>query len=168
MRKFLLAATCGVGVLAMPANATTLFPWMLKPQNELTHAECLAAVRHDSNYSWSRGACHMKFIRYAAGVVLRDTRAQEEPDAIMKKGELFNITQYRPKEGLYCGHGANCYPSKDIKLLGSVLTGPYNGNQKMGDETDLWQGVDTSCELILADKVNIIKAGAQKLFQDCH
>jgi hypothetical protein len=86
----------------------------------------------------------------------------------MKKGELFNITQYRPREGLYCGHGSYCYPSKDIKLLGSVLTGPYNGNQKMGDETDLWQGVATSCELIIADKVSIIKAGAQKLFEDCH
>jgi hypothetical protein len=168
MRKLLLATTCGVGMLAMPAHATTLFPWMLKPQNELTHAECLAATRHDSNYWWSGGTCHMKFIRYAAGVVLRDTGAQEEPDAIMKKGELFNITQYRPKEGLYCGHGSYCYPSKDIKLLGSVLTGPYDGNQKMGDETDLWQGVNTSCELIIADKVNIIKAGGQSLFQDCH
>ena len=119
-------------MLAMPAHATTLFPWMLKPQNELTHAECLAAMRHDSNYWWSRGACHMKFIRYAAGVVLRNTRAQEEPDAIMKKGELFNITQYRPKEGLYCGHGDYCYPSKDIKLLGSVLTGPLQRRSKDG------------------------------------
>jgi hypothetical protein len=110
----------------------------------------------------------MKFIRYAAGVVLRDTRAQEEPDAIMKKGELFNITQFRPKESLYCGHGDYCYPSKDIKLLGSVLTGPYNGNQTMGDETDLWQGVGTSCELIIADKTNITKFGAKTLFKDCH
>jgi hypothetical protein len=58
--------------------------------------------------------------------------------------------------------------SKDIKLLGSVLTGPLNGDQKLGDETDLWQGVGTSCELILADKVNIVKAGAQELFKDCH
>jgi hypothetical protein len=168
MKKLLLAATCGVGMLSMPAHATTLSPWMLKPQNELTHAECLAAMRHDSNYSWSRGACHMKFIRYAAGVVFQDTRAEENPDAIMKKGELFNVTQYRPKEGLYRGHGSYSYPSKDIKLLGSVLTGPYNGDQKMGGEIDLWQGVDTSCELILADKVNIIKAGAQKLLKDCH
>ena len=142
---------------------------MLKTQNELTHAESLAAMRHDSNYWWSQGACHMKFIRYAAGVVLQDTRAEEAPDAVMKKGELLdNMTQYRPKERLYCGHGGYCYPSKDIKLLGSVLTGPYNGDKKLGDESDSWQGVGTSCELILADKANIVKAGAQKLFTDCH
>jgi hypothetical protein len=167
MRKLLLAATCGVGMLAVPAHGKALFPWLLKPQNELTHAECLAAMRHDRNYWWSRGACHMKFIRYAAGIVLRDTTNPDNPDDIKKKSELFYITQYRPKEGLYCGHGSGCYPSKDIKLLGSVLTGPDN-DQKTGDETDLWQGVDTSCELIMADKVAIIKAGAQTLFKDCH
>ena len=32
----------------------------------------------------------------------------------------------------------------------------------------IWQGVGTSCELILADKVNIVKAGAKELFKDCH
>ena len=169
MRKLLLTATCAVGTLALPAGATTPLPWMLKPQNELTRAECLAAMRHDSNYWWSHGACHMKFIRYAAGVVLHDTRAQEAPEAIMKKGQLLdNITQYRPREGLYCSHGGYCYPAKDIKLLGSVLTGPYNGDQKLGDASDSWQGVGASCELILADKVNIVNAGAQKLFTDCH
>jgi len=168
MRKLLLAAICGAGMLAASAHATTLPPWILKSQDQLTRAECQAARRHDSNYFWSRGACHMKFIRYAAGVALRDTPAQEAPDAILKQGALFNITQYRPKEGLYCGHGSYCYPSKDIKLLGSVLTGPYNGDQKMGDETDAWQGVGASCELILADKANIIKAGAQTLLKDCH
>ena len=106
MRSLLFTVTCVVWTLAPPAQATRLFPWMLKTQNELTHAECLAAMRHDSNYWWSQGACHMKFIRYAAGVVLQDTRAEEAPDAVMKKGELLdNMTQYRPKEGLYCGHG---------------------------------------------------------------
>ncbi|MGA8170851.1 MAG: hypothetical protein WB816_08480 [Methylocystis sp.] len=168
MRKLLLAAACGVGMFAAPAHAATLTPWMLKPQNELTHAECLGAMRHDRNYSWSRGACHMKFIRDAAGVVLRDTKVDGNPDAILKKGEVINITQYRPKEGLYCGHGAGCSPSKDIMLLGSVLTGPDKDDPKTGDESDLWQGVDTSCELILADKAEIIKAGAQKLLRDCH
>ncbi len=164
MRKLLAVAAWGVGILALPAGATTLFPWVLKAASELTHAECLAAMRHDSSYWWSRGACHMKFIRYAAGVATQDS----EGDAGLKKGELVdNITQYRPKEGLYCGHGSGCFPSKDIKLLGSVLTGPYS-DQKSGDDSDLWQGVGTSCELILADKANIVKAGAQQLMKDCH
>ena len=163
-----MAAACGIGMLATPAGAAKLFPWILKSQDQLTHAECLGAMRHDSNYWWSRGACHMKFIRDAAGVVLRDISAPDNSKDIQKQGELFEgITQYRPKEGLYCGHGAGCYPSKDIKLLGSVLTGPYS-DEKAGDETDLWQGVGTSCELILADKAEIIKAGAQKLLKDCH
>jgi len=110
----------------------------------------------------------MKFIRYAEGVVIRDVAAKEDPDSIMKKGELLTaITQYRPDEGTYCEHVGYCYRAKDVKLLGSVLTGPYT-NEKVGDETDLWQGVSTSCELILADRINIIKANAQEMFTDCH
>jgi hypothetical protein len=146
----------------------TKYPWMVKSQTELTKAECTAAMRHDSNYWWAHGKCHMKFIRYAFGVIIRDVAAKENPDAIMKKGELFtSITQYRPDEGTYCGHGGYCYPAKDVKLLGSVLTGPYT-TEKAGDETDLWQGVGTSCELILADRVNIIIANAQEMFTGCH
>jgi hypothetical protein len=141
---------------------------MVKSQTELTKAECAAAMRHDSNYSWAHGKCHMKFIRYAAGVVIRDTAANEAPDSIARKGELLTaITQYRPDEGTYCEHGGYCYAAKDVKLLGSVLTGPYS-NEKLGDESDLWQGVNTSCELILADSANIINANAQELFTGCH
>jgi hypothetical protein len=110
----------------------------------------------------------MKFIRYAFGVVIKDVAAKENPDSIMMKGELFTgITQYRPDEGTYCAHGGYCYSAKDVKLLGSILTGPYT-DQKAGDETDLWQGVSTSCELILADRINIVKAKAQEMLVDCH
>jgi hypothetical protein len=141
------------------ANEITIkYPWIVKSQTELTKAECTAAMRHDSNYWWARGKCHMKFIRYAAGVVIRDVAAKENSDSIMKKGELLTaITQYRPDEGTYCEHVGYCYPAKDVKLLGSILTGPYT-DQKAGDETE---GVGTSCELILADRINIIKANAR-------
>ncbi len=170
IRKLLL--TIGAVVLfATPARAdeiTTKYPWIVKPQNELTHAECKAAMRHDANYWWARGACHMKFIRDAWGVVIRDTAANEAPDAIVKKGELLTaITQYRPDEGTYCQHGGSCLPAKDVKLLGSILTGPDTGEYKVGDESDLWQGVSTSCELILADRANIIEAKAQEMLRDC-
>ena len=56
-------------------------------------------------------------------------------------------------------------PAKDVKLLGSILTGPDTGEYKVGDESDLWQGVSTSCELILADRANIIEAKAQEMLQ---
>jgi hypothetical protein len=158
-------------MLSSPAytdEITTRYPWLVKPQTELTHTECAAAMRHDSNYWWAHGKCHMKFIRYAFGVVTKDVAANENPDSIMKKGELFTgITQYRPDEGTYCAHGGYCYSAKDVKLLGSILTGPYT-DQKAGDETDLWQGVSTSCELILADRINIVKAKAQEMLVDCH
>jgi hypothetical protein len=169
MRKTILLATlAALNTFAYANEITTKYPWMAKSQTELTRAECMAAMRHDSNYWWAHGKCHMKFIRYAFGVAIRDVAAKENSDSIMKKGELLTaITQYRPNEGIYCEHVGYCYPAKDVKLLGSVLTGPYT-TEKAGDETDLWQGVHTSCELILADRINIIKANAQEMFKDCH
>jgi hypothetical protein len=170
MKELLMVTVVAVLTMAGSAHAneiTTKYPWMIKSQTELTKAECTAAMQHDSNYWWAHGKCHMKFIRYAVGVVIKDVVAKENPDTIMKKGELFHVTQYRPDEGTYCGHGDYCYPAKNIKLLGSVLTGPYS-TEKTGDETDLWQGVGAYCELILADRINIIEANAQEMFTDCH
>jgi hypothetical protein len=169
IQKLLLAIG---GIFVMPAYAdeiTTKYPWIVKPQTELAKAECTAAMRHDYNYWWARGKCHMKFIRYAWGVAIIDVAAKEDSDSIMKKGELLTaITQYRPDERTYCEHGGYCYPAKDVKLLGSIITGPYNADYKAGDESDLWQGVSTSCELILADRTNIITANAQEMLKDCH
>jgi hypothetical protein len=168
----LLLVLGGLGIIVVPAygnEMTTRYPWILKSQTELTKAECVAAMRHDRNYWWSRGKCHMKFIRYAWGVVIRDVAAKEAPESIVRKGELVKgITQYRPDEKTYCEHGGYCYPAKDIKLLGSILTEPYGATPKAGDETDLWQGVSTSRELILADRANIINAHAQEMLQDCY
>lgn len=149
--------------------STVKYPWMVKPQTELTKAECTAAMQHDRNYWWARSKCHMMYIRYAWGVAIRDVAAKESSSSMLKKGELLQaITQYRPDEGTYCEHGGYCYPAKDIKLLGSILTGAYNAGYKAGDETDLWQGVSTSCELILADRKNIIAANAHDMLKDCH
>jgi len=154
-------------LVAPQFELTTKYPWLVKPQGELTYTECATAMNHDSNYWWARGKCHMRFIRYAFGVVIRDVAAQEAPDSIMRKGEIFTgITQYRRDEGTYCAHGGYCYQAKNIKLLGSILTGPYG--DKVGDETDQTQGVETSCELILADRNNIIKAGAEEMLEGCH
>ena len=162
------SVTCDTPTFAVPNEITTKYPWMVKSQTELTKSECTAAMRHDSNYWWANGKCHMKFIRYAIGIVIKDVAAKENPEAVMKKGDLFtSITQYRPDEGTYCAHGGYCYPAKDVKLLGSVLTGPYT-TEKAGDETDLWQGVGTSCELILADRASITEAKAQEIFTGCH
>lgn len=173
MTRKLKFATAFLAALMLSSSAyaneiTTKYPWMVKSQTELTKAVCTTAMRHDSNYWWARGKCHMQFIRYAGGVVIKDIAALENPDAIMKKGELFYITQYRPDEKAYCGHGDYCYPADGVKLLGSILTGPYDANYKTGDETDNYQGVGTSCELILADRINIIQANAQEMFTDCH
>lgn len=168
----LLLTIGGVGLFAMPAYAdavTTRYPWIVKPQTELTEAECTAAMQHDYNYWWAHGKCHMRFIRYAWGVAIKDVAAKENPDSITKKGELLKfITQYQPAEGTYCEHGGYCYPAKDVKLLGSVLAGPDTGENKAGGEADPWQGVSTACELIFADRTNIIEANAQEMFKDCH
>jgi len=167
-RKLIFTAFAAALLLSLSiyANEITIkYPWMVKSQTDLTKAECTAAMQHDSNYWWAHGKCHMKFIRYAGGVVIKDIADIEDPTSIlMKKGDLFYITQYRPDEKTYCGHGSGCYPADSIKLLGSILTGPYDPE----DKTDNYQGVSTSCELILADRINIIKANAQEMFQDCH
>ena len=143
------------------------YPWMVKSQTELTHAECLAAMRHDANFWWSRGKCHMKFIRYAMGVATRDVPAKESPDSVLKKGALLTaITQYRPNEDAFCEHGGYCYPAKSVKLLGSVLLGRSDDTYSNGD-TDSIQSVGTTCELIVADRKAIIEANAQSMFTDC-
>jgi hypothetical protein len=170
MKRIFFAAILALA-LSTASHATQQlreYPWLVKAQTELTHAECAMAMRHDSNYWWARGKCHMKFIRYAMGVAIKDVAAREEPTSIVKKGELLeSITQYRPDEGAYCQHGGYCYSAEDVKLLGSVLTGPYNADYKAGDESDAWQGVASSCELILADRANIIEANAQEMLRDC-
>ena len=157
----------GASLLSIGAEAASSpaanYPWMVKSQTEMTFDECHGAMRHDSNYWWSKGKCHMKFIRYAAGVALRDTPALEDPTSITKKGEILSaITQFRPQENVYCEHGGYCHSAQDVKLLGSVLTGPY------GDGSDDMQAVGTACELVLADRANILKAGATFLLNGCH
>lgn len=169
MKKLVLVSYLAFFTNAYADDLTIKYPWLIKSQTELTKAECTAAMQHDNNYWWARNKCHMKFIRYAQGVAIRDVAAQEDSSSILKKGELLeSITQYRPDEGTYCQHGGYCYPVKDVKLLGSILTGPYDSSYKAGDETDLWQGVSTSCELILADRKNIIAANAHDMLKDCH
>jgi hypothetical protein len=165
-------ATFIVATPAISSDTRSLiarYPWLVKPQTDLTFSECKNAKRHDNNYWWSHGQCHMKFIRDAAGVVTDDAAAAEDPASIRKKGELLTaITQYRPNEDVFCEHGGYCYPAKKVRLLGSILTGPYNGAYKSGDETDAWQSVSTSCELILKDYRNIVAANAQVLLEGCH
>jgi hypothetical protein len=167
-----MATILFVCAVVNPASAdqiATKYPWMVKPQEELTKAECKAAMRHDSSYWWAGGTCHMKFIRYAGGVAIRDTAAQENPASILKQGSLLTaITQYRKNEGTYCEHGGSCYPAKDIKLLGSVLTGPYDDGAKPGDDTYSWQAVSASCETILADRKSIMAVNAQAMLKGCH
>ncbi len=149
------------------ADAVALnYPWTVKAQGELTAAECAAAARHDANYWWSRGKCHMKFIRYAAGVAIRDTHALEDTSSTRRRGELFSPTQYRPDEDAYCEHGGYCYPAKDIKLIGSIRTPPDAG-MATGDETGAYQGVTTSCELLEDDPTAVVASGAQDLLRDC-
>lgn len=150
-----------------PRDALTRYPWLVKSQTELTYAECQTVMKHDFNYWWANGKCHMKYIRYAAAIAIRDSVAIEAPDSVMRKGELLSPTQYRPDEESYCEHGGYCYPAKDFKLLGSIFIG-RSGDYKSGDETDNYQGLSTSCELIFADRENIIAAGKQELFKDCH
>jgi hypothetical protein len=168
----LSVAITALAIKAMAADTNTLvakYPWLVKPQTEMSYAECKNASRHDSNYWWSHGKCHMKFIRYAAGVVTEDAPAAEDPTSVLKKGELLTaITQYRPTEGLYCEHGGYCYPSKSVQLLGSVLTGLYDPEYKSGDESDLWQGVGSTCELLLRDRSAIVAANAEQLLHGCH
>ena len=163
---------CLLATPTMSADTNTLvarYPWLVKPQTELSFTECKNAKRHDSNYWWSGGKCHMKFIRYAAGVVTEDAPAAEDPSSILKKGELLTaITQYRPSEGLYCEKGGYCYPSKNVRLLGSVRRGPYDTEYKSGDESDLWEGVSSSCELLLKDRSAIVAANAEQLLEGCH
>jgi hypothetical protein len=170
-KKILLAFFyLGVGAIAAHAGAITAkYPWLVKAHTELTKAECAAAKLHDNNYWWAGGSCHMKFIRYAWGVATKDVAAQENPSSVIKKGALLKaITQFRPDEGVYCEHGGYCYPAKNVKLLGSVLTGPYDSGYKSGDSSDSWQGVSSSCELILADRKNILVAKAGEMMRDCH
>jgi hypothetical protein len=154
---------------ANTSQTATKYPWIVKPQEELTKTECKAAMRHDSSYWWAGGKCHMKMIRYAWGVAIRDTAAKENPSSIMKQGALLTaIAQYRENEGTYCEHGGYCYPAKDIKLLGSILTGHYDDSAKPSDDSYSWKAVSASCETILADRKNIIAANAQAMLKDCH
>jgi hypothetical protein len=38
----------------------------------------------------------------------------------------------------------------------------------VGDESDQWQAVASSCELILADRAKIVEAHAQDMLVGCH
>jgi hypothetical protein len=169
--RVLLAFTTIVSSLtpAISGSIATKYTWMVKSQTELSHAECQSAMRHDSNYWWSAGKCHMKYIRYAWGVATTDVPASEGPVSSLKKGALLrNITQYTPKEDFYCEHGGYCYPAKSIKLLGSIVIGRAGSPYSAGDETELYQDVGTTCELILADREAIIRADARDMLKDCH
>lgn len=182
MKKSLMTA---VALLALSAPAmawgeqqsnaiTKQYPWLGKAQWDLTQSRCYAAMRHDAFYWWGRGKCHIREIRYATGVVVRDTvskfsdpEATPDPDTpVTKKGELLvGIVTYDTKSETYCiTHDGGCYPAHDVRLLGSALIGPYA--PETGDPT--LQGVETSCELMLADRVAIIKANAQEILRGCH
>jgi hypothetical protein len=149
------------------AALTARYPWSVKAQGDLTAQECAAAMLHDRNFWWSKGKCHMKFIRYAAGVAIRDTHAIEDQASVRRKGELFSPTQYRPDEDAYCEHGGYCYPAGDIKLLGSIRTAPDPSSATGDKDVDAYQGVTTSCELLEDDRATIVAAGASELFRDC-
>lgn len=162
-RALLVSITIGAFLTPALSNPITAkYPWLMKAASELTHAECQGVMKHDANYWWSRGKCHMKGIRYPWGIATTDI-----PDPILKKGELLTIiTQYRQKEDLFCEHGGGCYPAKSIKLLGSVLTGP-EPTVSGDDPGDVYQGVGSSCELILADRAAIMRSKAQAMFKGC-
>ena len=153
---------------AYSAEPSSDYPWIRTQPSSLTLDQCKLAMKHDSNFWWSNGKCHIKFIRYAAGVAIEPIQAIENPSVGRNRGEILSyITQYRPQEDLYCEKGGYCWPSKNIKLLGSILTGPLS-EYKLGDASDNWQSVGSTCELILADQVNIIKFNATELFNRCH
>jgi hypothetical protein len=177
MKKLMMitaALLIGVAPVQAGNKITAQYPWMGKAQWDLTRAECAGAMRHDAYYWWGRdNKCHMREIRYATGVVIRDTVSQfSDPDAtpdpdtpVTKKGELLvGIVTYDEKSQSYCiTHGGGCYPARDVMLLGSALTGPYNAE----DSDPTLQGVETSCDLMLADRANIIKANGEKILEGC-
>jgi opacity protein-like surface antigen len=176
MRK-LLIMTGAIVALATSAYANDLvtrYPWLAKAQWELTQSQCYAAMRHDFFYWWGQGKCHMREIRYASGVAIRDTVSQDPYDLTvpaedrpsMKKGELiYGIVSYDERSNTYCVvHAGGCYASDDVRLLGSALTGHFED-----PEADPWlHGVGTSCELLLADRLDIIKTNNQDLLKGCH
>ena len=144
------------------------YPWIKIEPGDLSFDQCKQAMKHDSNFWWSKKKCHSKNIRYAAGVVLEPIKANEDKSVKRYEGDIiYYITQYRPQEKLYCEKGGFCWPSNKILLLGSTLVGPIS-EYKLGDESDEWQIVGSSCETILADKTQIIKFGASDLLIGCH
>jgi hypothetical protein len=143
-------------------------PWIRMQARDLSYGQCKRAMKHDDNYWWSNKKCHAKAIRYGAGVVLGPIQANEDSNARRAKGDILSfITQYRPQEDLYCEKGGYCWPAKKIMLLGSILTGPFSP-EKLGDESDDWQAVGSSCEEILSDRKKIIRFGARNLLEGCH
>src|SRR5262245_33928644 len=137
-------------------------PWLEKSQWELTRDECARVARHDSYYWWSKGKCHMKAIRYAFGVALRDT-------GDVQSGELVpGITQFRSKEGTYCIHGGGFIPVSDVKLIGSIVlpTPGYGDQLNSADDLEI-SGVRTSCELLMLDIKDVISAGAKEMLDGC-
>jgi len=151
---------------AIEANATV--PWIRMQPSDLSFDQCKQAIKHDDNYWWANKKCHAKAIRYGAGVALEPIRANEDSNASRAKGDILSfITQYRPQEGLYCEKGGYCWPAKKIMLLGSIVAGPLSA-EKLGDQSDDWQAVGSSCEEILSDRNTIIKFGATDLLKGCH
>lgn len=147
-------------------SASSEYPWLVKSQQELSFEECKRARRHDTYYWWARGQCHLREIRYAAGIVTEDTVALEDSSALLRKGEVVTaITQFHPTKAVYCMHVGYCYPAQSIRLLGSMTTGP--DSYRMGDETDLWERVGSTCELRLKDRAAIISANAGFLLEGC-
>jgi opacity protein-like surface antigen len=176
MKKLLImtAAVVAFATSAFANDLVTRFPWLAKAQWDLTKSECYAAMRHDSFYWWGQGKCHVREIRYASGVAIRDTVSQDPDDATtptedrpaMKKGELiYGIGSYDEKSRTYCViRAAGCYAANDVRLLGSALTGHFPD----AGADPMLQGVGTSCELLLADRLAVIKANSQDLLKGCH
>ncbi len=151
---------------ASDANANA--PWIRMQPSDLSFDQCKHAMKHDGNYWWANKKCHARAIRYGAGVVLDPIKANEDSNARRAKGDiLFFITQYRPQEDLYCEKGGYCWPAKKIMLIGSILTGPLS-DEKLGDESDDWQAVGSSCEELLSDRNIITKFGVTDLLKGCH
>ncbi|MEI6573457.1 MAG: hypothetical protein WCO61_07935 [Alphaproteobacteria bacterium] len=150
------------------SEANAIVPWIRMQPSALSFNQCRQAMKHDDNYWWANKKCHAKAIRYGVGAVLEPIKANEDSNARRARGDILSfITQYRPQESLYCEKGGYCWPAKKIMLLGSILTGPLSP-EKLGDESDDWQAVGSSCEKILSDRTNIIKFGATDMLKGCH
>jgi uncharacterized protein YecT (DUF1311 family) len=146
------------------------YPWIYKSHPKLTKAECMAARQHDREYWWGHGKCRLGLLRFGFGVAIRDLVSVYSPGTTYyRTGELVeDIISFEVFEGVYCLRGGPCVPAKDIKLLGSTFVGPWPGERYgSGHNSDTWKRVMSSCELIKADRKNIIAANLHEIMEGC-